>query len=86
MMLMRPPRTALQQFAYTVTQIIDAGLPACPEWGIRPSPYFVLFDDTGKRWQRPPWLMSRDDILEYVRARWPQFANELARTPHLTLH
>ena len=80
------PETALEHFAAILVQIVDSGLPACQEWGIWPSPYFVLLDNEGNRWPQQPWEMGREDILRYARTCWPRFATDAARAPQLTVH
>jgi hypothetical protein len=65
-----------------VIQIIDAGLPA-----EKANPYFVVFDADGRLWPIPPCLMSRNEIIRYVRQRFGDFAaTSVAAAEALTLH
>jgi hypothetical protein len=76
-------RRDLNDLTGIVIQIIDAGFPA-----EKSNPYFIhVFDEDGRPWPVPAHLMSRSEIIRYVRQRFGDFAaSSVAAAEALTLH
>jgi hypothetical protein len=75
-------RKEFENLTNTVIRIMDAGFPAENN-----NPYFCVYDVDGRLWPVPPCLMGRNEIINYVRQRFGDFAaTSVAAAEALTLH